>query len=34
MIVEPLTGNCQVKITEQRTRIDWAHLMRNRVDVN
>lgn len=34
MIVEPLTGACQVKITEQRTRIDWAHVMRELVDVH
>lgn len=34
MIVEPLTGACQVKITDQRTRVDWAHLMRELVDVH
>ena len=34
MIVEPLIGQCRVKITEQRTRIDWAHLMRDLVDVH
>jgi hypothetical protein len=34
MIVEPLTGHCDVKITEQRTRVDWAHLMGELVDVH
>lgn len=34
MIVEPLTGVCDVKITERRTRIDWAYLMRDLVDVH
>ena len=34
MIVEPLTGSCEVKITKQRTRIDWAHVMRELVDVH
>jgi len=33
MIVEPLTGACEVKITERRTRIDWARLMKDLVDV-
>jgi hypothetical protein len=32
MIVEPLTGACEVKITDRRTRVDWAHLMRELVD--
>jgi hypothetical protein len=32
LMVEPLTGVCRIKITEQRTRIDWAHLMRELVD--
>jgi len=34
MIVEPLTGACDVKITDRRTRVDWAHLMRDLVDVH
>jgi len=34
MMVEPLTGACRVKITEHRTRIDWAHVMRELVDVH
>jgi len=33
MIVEPLTGACRVKVTEHRTRVDWALLMRELVDV-
>jgi len=33
MIVEPLSGAREVKITEQRTRIDWAHLMKYLVEV-
>jgi hypothetical protein len=34
MIVEPLTGACRVKITEQRTRSDWAGVMKDLVDVH
>jgi hypothetical protein len=34
MIIEPLTGFTEVKITDQHTRIDWAHLMRDLVDVH
>ncbi len=34
MIVEPLTGACRVKITDQRTRADWAWLMQELVDVH
>jgi hypothetical protein len=34
MVVEPLIGQCRVKITEQRTRLDWAQLMRDLVDVH
>ena len=34
MIIEPLTGFTQVKITDQHTRFDWAHLMRELVDVH
>lgn len=34
MIVEPLTGACQVKVTDHRTRVDWAQLMRELVDVH
>ena len=32
MIVEPLTGACRVKITEQRTRSDGAEVMKDLVD--
>jgi hypothetical protein len=31
---EPLTGQRQVKITEQRTSQDWAHFIRELVDVH
>ena len=34
MMIEPLTGRCEVKVTDQHTRIDWAHLMRELVDVH
>ena len=27
MLLEPLTGRCQVKVTERRTRRDWAVVM-------
>ena len=33
MMVEPLTGACHVKVTERRTRVDWALFMRDLVDV-
>ena len=28
MLLEPLTGRCQVKVTERRTRRDWAVVMK------
>lgn len=31
---EPLTGRRQVKVTERRTRLDWAALVRELVDVH
>ena len=34
MIVEPLTGACRVKITDERRRRDWAEVMRDLVDVH
>jgi hypothetical protein len=34
MIVEPLTGACRIKITEQRTRAEWARVMRELVDTH
>jgi len=34
LIVEPLTGVCRVKITERRTRADWARVMRELVDAH
>jgi hypothetical protein len=34
MVVEPLTGACQVKVTARRTRTDWAILMKELVDVH
>jgi hypothetical protein len=33
MEVEPLGGKRHVKITERRTRIDWAHFIKEMVDV-
>jgi len=33
MVVEPLSGTCRVKVTDQHTRADWAVLMRELVDV-
>jgi len=32
MLVEPLTGRCQVKVTERHTKVDWAYLMKGLVD--
>ena len=32
MMMEPLTGHCQVKVTERRTKRDWALLMKDLVD--
>ena len=32
MMLEPLTGHCQVKVTERRTKRDWALLMKDLVD--
>jgi hypothetical protein len=32
MAVEPLAGQRTVKITERRTRLDWAHFIRDLVD--
>jgi hypothetical protein len=32
MMVEPLTGNCQVTVTERRTKVDWADEIRRIVD--
>ena len=32
MMLEPLTGHCQVKVTERRTKKDWALLMKDLVD--
>lgn len=32
MIFEPLTGKTNVDVTERRTKIDWAHLIRKLVD--
>jgi hypothetical protein len=34
MLFEPLAGRRQVKITERRTKIDWAHLIKDLVDVH
>jgi hypothetical protein len=33
MFVEPLMGKRHVKVTERRTKIDWAHAMRELSDV-
>jgi hypothetical protein len=32
LMVEPLTGWTEVKVTERRTKVDWAHLMKELVD--
>ena len=32
MLLEPLTGHCQVKVTERRTKRDWALVMKDLVD--
>jgi len=32
MMIEPLTGRCQVKVTEHRTKRDWAVVMKDLVD--
>ncbi len=34
MAVEPLAGKREVRITEQRTRIDWAHFIKELLDEN
>jgi transposase len=34
MVHEPLKGRCQVSVTERRTKIDWAHLIQEMVDVH
>lgn len=34
MLAEPLTGCCQVKVTERRTKMDWARLIKELVDVH
>ena len=33
MIFEPLTGQRQVKVTERRTAVDFAHMIQELVDV-
>jgi transposase len=33
MVAEPLVGRCEVKVTERRTKMDWAQLMKEFVDV-
>ncbi len=32
MMIEPLTGRCQVKVTEHRTKRDWAVVVKDLVD--
>ena len=32
LMVEPLTGWTEVKVTERRTKVDWAQLMKELVD--
>ena len=34
ILFEPLAGRRQVKITRRRTKIDWAHLIKDLVDVH
>ena len=33
-MVEPLTGRCHVAVTERRTKQDWAHFIRDLVDIH
>lgn len=33
-MVEPLTGHTHITITERRTKIDWAHLMKDLVHIH
>ncbi len=32
MMLEPLTGRCHVQVTQQRTKKDWARVMKDLVD--
>jgi len=34
MLGEPLTGRCQSEVTERRTKTDWAHFIKQAVDVH
>jgi hypothetical protein len=34
ILFEPLAGRRQVKVTRRRTKVDWAHLIRELVDVH
>jgi len=34
MVAEPLVGRCEVKVTERRTKTDWAHLMKELADIH
>ncbi len=34
MVAEPLVGRCEVKVTERRTKADWAQLMKELADVH
>jgi len=34
LVTEPLRGWCDVRVSDQRTRIDWAHCVRDLVDVH
>jgi hypothetical protein len=34
MVFEPLTGHRQVKVTARHTKTDWAHLMKDLVDIH
>ena len=34
MLVEPLAGKRHVKVTDRRTKVDWAHVMRELSDVH
>jgi len=31
---QPLTGRCRVRVTERKTKVDWAHAIREMVDVD
>jgi hypothetical protein len=34
MLAEPLTGRCQMQVTERRTKMDWARLIKDLIDMH